>query len=357
MSPRIRWVGWTIALLMATLATACTRISPSSWPGVTVEQDTLYVAYQQQVYALRLPDGQPLWQFPPEPNRKQTFFAAPVRADNLLVVGGYDNVLYGLDPANGTQKWTFDQAQDRYIASPLLVDGVLYAPNADGTLYVLDRNGQLKWTFTTQAALWAQPVLAQDRLYLASMDHHLYALNPKSGQVEWQVELPGALPAPPVVTDDRIFMAALAPVVTALSPEDGRVLWQQTLRGWVWHQPFVADDHVIVADMQGYVYALDGRDGTVLWERNLEAPIAARPARVKDTLYVATRTGDLVALDWATGQVRWRRTVEELAKDGFAGPLTVLPDEEGLITPTMNAKQFLIVWSLDGQIRWTFPAK
>ncbi len=348
---------WPLLLTLALFTTACARTAPSSWPGLRVHDDTLYVANQQHVYALSLPDGQVRWTFPAEADRDRTFFAAPTPAGDLLLVGGYDNVLYALDAQTGTERWTFTQARDRYIASPLAAHGRIYAPNADGTLYVLDEQGHLKWTFASAAALWAQPVLDNGRLYLASMDHTLYVLDPQSGQVQWQTTLPGALPAAPAVTEDGVFVAALAPVLTALEPEDGAVRWQQELQGWVWHQPVVADGLVVVADMQGTVYAFEAQGGEPRWTYHAGAAVVAQPAIHQGTLYIATQSGDLIALTWPEGQEQWRRHVQELEEDGFAGPILIAAEHELLFTPTMNSKRFFYAWTLDGTLRWGFPTE
>src|SRR5574341_2699026 len=46
----------------------------SSWPGLTVDGETAYLAYNQHVYAINVADGKEKWRFPPEASNKRTTF-------------------------------------------------------------------------------------------------------------------------------------------------------------------------------------------------------------------------------------------------------------------------------------------
>ena len=81
-----------IFLILTLVLSSCTGGSGSfratSWPGVTVDQDTVYVAYEQQVLALRVKDGGLIWSYPAEPSARQLFYAPPAVSEDLLIVGG-----------------------------------------------------------------------------------------------------------------------------------------------------------------------------------------------------------------------------------------------------------------------------
>lgn len=71
----------------------------TSWPGLTVDDQFAYVAYNTQVYAVDLSNGKEVWRFPDEPDNSVTFFADPeLTDDGQLIVGGYDFNLYSLEP-------------------------------------------------------------------------------------------------------------------------------------------------------------------------------------------------------------------------------------------------------------------
>ncbi len=346
---------WMLALTALALVLAgCSRMAPGSWPGVSVGDDTVWVAYQQQVFAVALENGGQRWAFPVEPDSKRTFFAAPqLTADRTaLIVGGYDGVLYALDPANGQERWSFTAAQDRYIGAALVTPDFIYAPNADGTLYALDLEGRPVWTFATQAALWAPPVTDGETLFVSSLDHHLYALDARTGQERWRAALDGALPASPTLVDGVLYVGELANEVTALNAADGSVRWTAPVAAWVWHSPVpLGDDALVVGDMEGHVYALTRAEGRVRWQAQVDGAIIGAPLVADGTVFVTTRAGMLAALDAANGQVRWQKP---LVEDGTieAGP--VLTPEGLLLVAPSDAKAPLLAVQPDGTVVWTF---
>ena len=202
-----------LALLALTLG-ACSggrRIVASGWSGATVEGDTVYFSYGPNAFALDINTGAQQWQFPAEAINGVDFYAAPILADegNQLLVGGYNNVLYSVNPANGLEIWAFGEAGNRYIASPLATEDGIFAANSDNTLYALDYDGQLMWKFTTDDPLWASPVWSENCgcIYQVSMDHTLYALNPENGSLVWKSEdLGGPMVSAPALSETGCSM-------------------------------------------------------------------------------------------------------------------------------------------------------
>ena len=142
--------------------------------------------------------GTEIWRYPNgAPDPKKTFYAQPVLTpDGQLIVGGFDHILYSLDPNTGNVNWTFEGATDRYIGAALVTDQGIFAPNADGNLYALDFKKNLLWTFKSQEPLWAQPATDQscECIYVSSMDHVLYSLNSSDGGILWKTESLGGAP-------------------------------------------------------------------------------------------------------------------------------------------------------------------
>ncbi len=116
--------------------------------------------------------------------------------DGQLIVGGYDHTLYSLDPTSGTQKWTFAEAHDRYVASVLVDGDTIYAPNSDYRLYALGLNGSLKWSFKADQSIWGTPVVDGNNVYFGTLGHRVYAVDKASHETAWEVKLDGAILAP-----------------------------------------------------------------------------------------------------------------------------------------------------------------
>ena len=61
--------------------------------------------------------------------------------DGQLIVGGFDKKLYSLNPQTGQSNWQFTDAHDRFFGGVLVVNNMIYAPNADYNLYALNLKG------------------------------------------------------------------------------------------------------------------------------------------------------------------------------------------------------------------------
>ncbi|MCK4962606.1 MAG: PQQ-like beta-propeller repeat protein, partial [Anaerolineales bacterium] len=127
-----------LILIMAILLTGCGAggaITASSWPGISTDETTVYLAFNQFVHAIDLESGEESWHYPEEPDRAISFFASPAIADDgLVIIGGYDKVVYALEPGVGGNVrvvWKFEGASDRIVGSPVVAGDLVLVPSAD----------------------------------------------------------------------------------------------------------------------------------------------------------------------------------------------------------------------------------
>lgn len=343
-------------LLLSGLLTACAggTASPTSWPGVTVDMDrgTVYVANNQHIYAVNLENGTEKWRFPQEADRKISFFAAPaLTEDGQLVVGGYDHLFYSLDPANGSVKWTFDGADNIYVAGPLAAGEQIFAPNSNNQLYALALAGNLVWKFETGHSLWGTPATNGDNLYLASMDHYVYAIDKASGAQVWKTEdLGGAVAGSPTLGPDGVlYVGTFANDLIALDTTDGSEIWRVAASNWVWSGPALDGEFLYFGDLSGTMYSLNAVDGSIRWQVQPDTSdkkaISNSPLVVNDTVYFVTDGGALWALDTQTG-TGWSKTVE--------GRLYTAPEVAGdtILIAAVDTDAILYAFNLDGSQKW-----
>jgi outer membrane protein assembly factor BamB len=347
-----------LILLTANFLTACVGGAgiASSWPGISADEDTAYLAFNNHVYAIALDNGAEKWRFPSESNNRITLYADPVLSpDGQLIVGGYNNVLYSLNPDSGQMNWEFGEAGNKYLASPLAVEQGIFAPNADNNLYALELDGSRRWEFNTQGEIWARPVSDPDCecIYLTSMDHRVYALNPSNGELRWQSEeLGGAIVGSPTLSEDGVlYVGTFGREIIALDTADGRVIWRSPTAGWVWGGPTLDGDRLYVGDLDGNFYALNASDGQAIWNLTpdqLDGSIAGSPLIIDGTIYFSSESGSLFALD-SSGNTLWSQAI--------GGRLLGSPVPAGdllLVAPNV-ADQLLVAVAQDsGAQRWTF---
>jgi outer membrane protein assembly factor BamB len=341
-----------IVLLSLILSACGSAVGASSWPGITVDQENnaIYVAYNQHVYALDAETGRESWRFPAESDNGVSFYAAPeLSTDGQLLIAGYDQQIYSLDPqANGRLNWQFISAGNRYIGSPAADDAGIYAPNSDRSIYALSSDGQLNWTFETQDAQWAAPVSDGERIYLPSLDHNVYALNSLNGDLKWQQDLEAGIVGRPALDDaGRIFVGTFGSEVVALNSANGVIQWRSNTEGWIWGGPSYFEGNIYVSDIEGYVYAFDAERGQEIWRVSTNGAITGTPLVANDHVYVSTENGQVMSIG-IDGVIQWTQTVEGQAfsSPALSGDLILIGLVEG--------EAILLAMDFNGNTVWSF---
>ncbi len=348
----------TLVVLALSLSACSGSFAPTSWPGMSLDPDgeTVFLAYQNQVYAVSAANGTVQWNYPAEPERKRTFFAPPVYTPaGELLIGGYDNLLVSLDPKRGTENWVFD-AGSRLVGAPLATEEAIYLPTSAGDLYALDLQGHPLWDapFHSEKDLWATPALEEGVLYTGGMDHNLYAIKAEDGSILWQTPLGGAITSAPLLADGILYVGTFAQQMVAVEAASGDILWDTSTDGWVWATPQIAGDLIYVGDVGGAFYAFDIRDGATVWRIVPDGPIVSQALVEGDTVYFTTESGTLYAVEAQTGQAHWEYSLDTKAQLHTA-PLAANGDI--LIAPTGGEALIVAVNAQNGSPRWQFIPK
>ncbi len=315
---RLIFISLGLFLVAPLLLTGCSGgvFSASSWPGVTIDGTTLYAAYGTYVYAFDLERGSELWHFPPEADRALSFYAPPaVTAAGQVVVGSYNNSVYAIDAETGSSAgWDspFEDAKDRIIGAPLIVDDWILVPSADGRLYAIDaETGQQVWEKPFQESedpgpLWSSPIVDGNTIYLASLDHHVYAIDLSSGEEIWRtMDLGGAVSDSPTLSDGLILVGTFGESLIAIDATNGEIEWSYDTAGWVWSSPVVFDGIVFFGDTAGFAYAVEVETGSELWQKSIDGSIGASPAVDENAVYFVTETGIVHAAIPTSGGTLW----------------------------------------------------
>jgi outer membrane protein assembly factor BamB len=299
--------------LIAILLSSCSggAFGASSWPGISTDGSDVYIAFNQAIIAINGDTGVERWRFPSEPERTQTFFSPPVISDELLIVGGYDNVVYAVNKTSRNEQWRFEGASGRIIGGLVIFENYIFVPSADGTLYVLNLdNGALVWSFETEQAIWSTPLIKDERVFVTSMDHFVYALDIENGELIWKQELSASITDSVSIADDLLLVGTLGSQVVALNVDNGAEIWRFDTEGWVWGSPTIVDDVAYFGDVQGNLYGVSTRRGEQQATEKLDGPITASPLLIEDTMYFFTQNnGTVYARDIVENIPKWQVSV------------------------------------------------
>jgi outer membrane protein assembly factor BamB len=350
----------SLIILAASLLSGCAgALNGSSWSGLTADDQMAYLADGQHVYAVRLNNGNEVWRFPQKADNKKSFFATPLLTpDGQLLVGsaGSDHTLYSLDPQNldsaanePKQNWSFSGAQDRWVASQLVVDSTIYAPNDDGTLYVLDLQGNLQWSLPLSGTLWAQPVTDGKLIYVPSLDHVLYAIDPQSHTIAWKVTLGGAIAGSPAVSPNgTLYIGSFASKLEAVDTASQQAHTLANSNGWIWGGPALDGDTLYFGDLDGQFYALGATSGHQSWAPvQPDGPIVGSPLVTPDFVVITTEAGGVYAID-RDGKIVWNQML--------GGKIYSAPVAAGdlILAAPMQADFVLAALDQTGKQVWTF---
>jgi len=280
--------------------------------------DIAYFATSSGVFALSVQDGSIVWFFEIAMGANET---SPLLAGDLLVVCGYDGVVYGLDAQTGAEVWTrnvvddappsppgFDATRARFgdkLARPKIAasDGkTLFQPLFDQSrLVAIDcKSGEVRWSFQAGGWIYGHPVVAGDLVYIGSQDKLFYALDKATGKVAWNFKTGGRIEAGAAVADGAVYFGSCDGNCYRLDAKTGKKVWafscDKDANGRlcpIYAAPLVAEGTVYLAGMEGQVYALLAGDGTLNWKLRVapDSELAGNMSTDGSRLFLATRFG------------------------------------------------------------------
>ena len=216
-------------------------------------------------------------------------------------------------------------ANDKFEATPLVVDGVMYTVSPPNDVVALDAaTGRVFWRYNHNVAPTARVCCGRvnrglamlgNRLFMGTIDGRVVALDASTGKVAWDVKLgdPAAgysITVAPLVVKDKIIVGpaggeyGIRGFIVALDPDTGKELWRfntipapgepgsQTWSGDAWKTG------------GGPIWTTGSYDpelNLMYWGTGNPGPDWNGDGRPGDNLY----TDSVLALDPDTGALKW----------------------------------------------------
>jgi hypothetical protein len=148
--------------------------------------------------------------------------------EELVVTGG--DVVTGHDLKTGTELWRMDglnprnNGSYRIVASPLVLDDIVFAPSRERPLLVLRAGG--RGDVTDSHLLWSTnsgpdvptPVTDGTYLYILRDNGVMFAHEPVTGEIVWGPErvTSGTYSASPLIADGKIYLTSEDGITTVI---------------------------------------------------------------------------------------------------------------------------------------------
>ena len=173
----------------------------------------------------------------------------------LQYSGTYDGQRYSLldqiKPSNAKNlelKWVFQaRSLEKFEATPLVVDGIMYVVEAPNHVYALDaKTGRTFWDYEYKASRDARVccgsvnrgvAILGDKLFMGAIDGHLIAIDAKTGHAIWNVEtgdpkLGYAITHAPLVVKNKVIVGVaggeygIRGFIAAYDAQTGKEAWR-----------------------------------------------------------------------------------------------------------------------------------
>jgi outer membrane protein assembly factor BamB len=287
----------------------------------------------------------------------------PVAANGIVVVGVGDKLrragskiglgisgVYAADLRDGSLRW-FERTSGSVMIAPAISGNTVVYGDGHGTLWARSlSDGVLMWRRPMRGvAVMASPAIVDSVVYMAQAPRSLCAYDVASGAERWCHDvsrglLLGGDPTPSVIGGAVYWSVAEPMSGVKMLLEGGRVAVD-----------YVRDRLYGRArpSAQQWLFAIDARTGQLRWSRRLGGGHEAKGniagtavGFAKGIVFVAPLAGRTVALDTATGAELWSTPSDAFSR----GAVTVV---DSFVIASDYAKHLHIIRSSDGSIACT----
>jgi len=299
----------------------------------------------------------------------------------LMYSGDYSGKRHSsLDQINASNaktivaKWVYQTgATGKFEATPLVVDGILYATAPDNRAFALDaRSGRPIWLYQRQVPSDIRPCCGRvnrgmailgDKVFFGTLDAHVIALDSKTGAVRWDVEAADyrtghSFTVAPLAVKNLIIIGVsggeygVRGFIDAYDAETGQRKWRfYTVPGpsETGHDTWEGDSWKVGGAPAWNTGTYDPATNQIFWPTGNPAPSNRGAGRSGDNLY----SNSLLALNPDTGKLNWYfQFTKHDEHDWDATQVPILIDKEGkkLIAQADRNGYFYVIDRTNGKL-------
>jgi alcohol dehydrogenase (cytochrome c) len=259
--------------------------------------------------------------------------AADTPQDWLNYSGGYLSQRYSplgqITPANVAnleQKWVFQaRSLEKFEATPLVVDGVMYTVQAPNDIVALDAaTGRIFWIYSYSPAPQARLCCGRlnrglailgDTLFMGTIDAHIVAVDAKNGHLLWNTKIADPLAGysitlAPLVVKDKVIVGTaggeygIRGFLAAYDVLTGKEAWRFNNipgPGEKGHETWAGDSWKHGGASVWVTGSYDADSNLTYWGIGNPGPDWGSDMRLGDNLY----SDCVVALDADSGKLKW----------------------------------------------------
>jgi alcohol dehydrogenase (cytochrome c) len=223
-------------------------------------------------------------------------------------------------------QWVFQaRSLEKFEATPLVVDGIMYTVQAPNDVVALDPvTGRVFWTYSYAPSTQSRPccgrvnrgvAIVGDTLFMGTIDAHLIAVDAKNGRPLWNTEVAKpesgyAITHAPLVVKDKVIVGTaggeygIRGFIAAYDIRTGKEDWRfYTIPGpgEPGHETWSGDSWKTGGASVWMTGSYDPALNLTYWGIGNAGPDYNGDKRIGDNLY----SSSVVALDADTGKIKW----------------------------------------------------
>ena len=219
------------------------------------------------------------------------------------------------ETTDGRKGWRIKIPGGRPLATPAVVDGVVYVGGGFGSheFYALDAStGARVWTCKTGDDGPTAAVVSEGCVTYNTESCTLFVHDAKTGKVLWHRWLGDPLMSQPAIGGGRLFMAYPGKDgshhLVAFELRTGKALWDHKIAAEIITAPVVRGESVFAATTDGTLYRFDVKTGKRLWATKCNVTCA--PRIVGDKVYISQRAVRKVDVKVKKGEKVEKKTAD-----------------------------------------------
>jgi outer membrane protein assembly factor BamB/tetratricopeptide (TPR) repeat protein len=220
----------------------------------------------------------------------------PLATAHGIISACLDGVLNHHAPDLASSLWKYT-GQGKLLATPLLLDGRIYATFTSGEMVCLDlETGKPLWETDTGSKSVVGMTAAQDFLVLCTGDGWVKGFGLSGGKEAWFIELNTYIHLPPMMDGEKVIILANKDVHILKSSDGSR------MNGFSLGEEIVAasaldDGFICLGTKEGSLHYRRIDEDKALWVHRSPGAVTASPVLTQGTIFVVDKEGHLSAIE------------------------------------------------------------
>jgi len=267
-----------------------------------VDGDILYTGtMDSQGLAFDLSNGKKIW----SKGFKSAVTTTPTKFNSLviLVTDIGDGRIYALNSPDLKKGWSKKLYGGN--STPLALDQSLIIPQDERIICLDGASGAKEWEVKLGSAIKSCGVIAEGKIFLGGDDGTLYILE-SNGEILGQIEMGSPLLSDLSCADGILAVGDYSGTIHIMQVSDNRILWEQKLPAPILSKAIFYKDLIICNSLDGTWQGLNSGNGDLIWEYKCPALVRGNWSIWNDYLVFGADDGFFYALEPATGLFCWK---------------------------------------------------